>query len=250
MTGGLAPIGPRIDDVYRATYARTLERGRRYYERYPGDRERVLALREHLQAHDVRLPSGDRLTARRAAAARRHAGDERRRRGPALHPRAARRLARLPPRRRSGARLRAQPALRRAPGGVLGRRRRDAVGGAAAAALRLRGRARALLRRARLPVDVRGLRRAGPAARGRRDPRRARVAAPLRPRSPGAPTRCRWPPPSTPRTCTSSARSPRRRAAHIRGLRPWLTNEHEHNGLRADGARILGHLIDLARGRA
>ena len=35
VTGGLAPIGPRIDDVYRATYARTLERCRRYYERYP-----------------------------------------------------------------------------------------------------------------------------------------------------------------------------------------------------------------------
>jgi hypothetical protein len=39
-------------------------------------------------------------------------------------------------------------------------------------------------------------------------------------------------------------------AAQIRGLRPWLTNEYEHNGLRADGARVLGHLIDLARGRA
>ena len=39
-------------------------------------------------------------------------------------------------------------------------------------------------------------------------------------------------------------------AAHIRGLRPWLTNEYEHNALRADGARVLGQLIDLARGRA
>ena len=39
-------------------------------------------------------------------------------------------------------------------------------------------------------------------------------------------------------------------AGHIRGLRPWLTNEYEHNALRADGARVLGHLIDLARGRA
>jgi hypothetical protein len=39
-------------------------------------------------------------------------------------------------------------------------------------------------------------------------------------------------------------------AAHIRGLRPWITNEYEHNGLRADGERILGRLIDLARGRA
>jgi alpha-N-acetylglucosamine transferase len=39
-------------------------------------------------------------------------------------------------------------------------------------------------------------------------------------------------------------------AATVRGLRPWVTNEYEHNGLRADGNRILGHLIDLVRGRA
>jgi len=37
-------------------------------------------------------------------------------------------------------------------------------------------------------------------------------------------------------------------AALIRGLRPWITNEHEHNGLRADGEKILGHLIGLVRG--
>src|SRR5215218_10879051 len=49
VTGGLAPIGPRIDDIYRATYARTVERCRRYYERYPGDRERVRALRAQLE---------------------------------------------------------------------------------------------------------------------------------------------------------------------------------------------------------
>ena len=39
-------------------------------------------------------------------------------------------------------------------------------------------------------------------------------------------------------------------AVAIRGLRPWITNEYEHNGLRADGERILGRLIDLVRGRA
>ena len=39
-------------------------------------------------------------------------------------------------------------------------------------------------------------------------------------------------------------------AALIGGLRPWLTNAYEHNGLRADGERILGRLIDLARGPA
>jgi hypothetical protein len=39
-------------------------------------------------------------------------------------------------------------------------------------------------------------------------------------------------------------------AGRIRGLRPWVTSEYDHNGLRADGARVLGRLIDLARGRA
>jgi pimeloyl-ACP methyl ester carboxylesterase len=65
VTGGIPPLGGRIDDVYRATYARTLERNRRYYERYPGDRARVRALHERLEAEDVRLPGGDRLTGRR-----------------------------------------------------------------------------------------------------------------------------------------------------------------------------------------
>jgi len=39
-------------------------------------------------------------------------------------------------------------------------------------------------------------------------------------------------------------------AATIRGLRPWITNEYEHNALRADGERVLGRLIDLVRGQA
>jgi hypothetical protein len=36
-------------------------------------------------------------------------------------------------------------------------------------------------------------------------------------------------------------------AREVRGLRLWLTNEYDHDGLRADGERILGRLIDLAR---
>ena len=39
-------------------------------------------------------------------------------------------------------------------------------------------------------------------------------------------------------------------AGLTRGLRPWVTNEYEHNGIRADGDRVLGRLLDLARGRA
>ena len=38
--------------------------------------------------------------------------------------------------------------------------------------------------------------------------------------------------------------------AVVPGLHGWLTNEYDHNGLRADGGRILDRLIDLARGRA
>jgi hypothetical protein len=38
-------------------------------------------------------------------------------------------------------------------------------------------------------------------------------------------------------------------AGRIRGLRVWLTNEYLHNGLRADGERILRRLLDLTRGR-
>jgi pimeloyl-ACP methyl ester carboxylesterase len=37
-------------------------------------------------------------------------------------------------------------------------------------------------------------------------------------------------------------------AEHLSGVKPWVTNEYEHNGLRADGYRVLDRLISLARG--
>ena len=61
-TGGVPGIGTPVDEVYRATYKRTIERNRRYFERFPDDRER---LRELIALLDVPLPNGDRLTARR-----------------------------------------------------------------------------------------------------------------------------------------------------------------------------------------
>ena len=65
IAGGLPPLDRHPDDVYRATYERMLDRNRRYYERYPQDQGRVLAILERLENEDVRLPSGDRLTTRR-----------------------------------------------------------------------------------------------------------------------------------------------------------------------------------------
>jgi len=64
LTGGLPPVGRHPDEVYRATYARTLQRCRRYYERYPADRERVRRLHAWLDEENVILPGGDRLTPR------------------------------------------------------------------------------------------------------------------------------------------------------------------------------------------
>jgi hypothetical protein len=34
----------------------------------------------------------------------------------------------------------------------------------------------------------------------------------------------------------------------IRGLKLWVTNEYEHNGLRADGERVLGQLLAMLAG--
>jgi hypothetical protein len=36
-------------------------------------------------------------------------------------------------------------------------------------------------------------------------------------------------------------------AGRIRGLRPWLTNEFEHDGLSVEGRRVLDRLIGLVR---
>jgi pimeloyl-ACP methyl ester carboxylesterase len=65
VTGGLPPLDRHPDDVYRATYERLLAKNQAFYRRYPQDRGRVLAILEGLRSEDVRLPGGDQLTERR-----------------------------------------------------------------------------------------------------------------------------------------------------------------------------------------
>ena len=65
ITGGLSPIGRQPDDIYTATYKRVIQKNVAYFERYPGDRQRVKDILNRLEAEDIRLPNGDRLTARR-----------------------------------------------------------------------------------------------------------------------------------------------------------------------------------------
>lgn len=64
FTGGLPPVGRHPDEVYAATYATLRERNARYYRRYPADRERVRALHEQLDGKGVLLPGGRPLTVR------------------------------------------------------------------------------------------------------------------------------------------------------------------------------------------
>jgi pimeloyl-ACP methyl ester carboxylesterase len=249
FTGGLPPIGRAVDDVYRATYERVLERNRRYYERYPGDRERVLDLRRRIDAGEVVLPSGDRLTGRRFRQIGHHLGM-----GPGaehLHY-----LLELPadspaflldvdadgqfPRNPIYAAIHEACY---ADGGTTGwsaeRLLPEAYHGDASlftgehvypwmfedySALRPLREAAGILAGVEWPrlYDLDVLRR-------NEVPAAAAVYA---------------------EDMYVERAFSEETAAEVRGLRAWVTNEYEHDGLRADGGRILGRLIDLARGRA
>ncbi|MGH8895339.1 MAG: alpha/beta fold hydrolase [Actinomycetes bacterium] len=62
VTGGLPSLDRPADDVYGATAVRVRDRWARMVERYPQDAERFDAIADHLDRHDVRLPSGDPFT--------------------------------------------------------------------------------------------------------------------------------------------------------------------------------------------
>ena len=58
-------IRPSADDVYRQTYPRVEAKTAQYYQRYPHDVALVGAIADFIDANDVRLPDGDRLSVRR-----------------------------------------------------------------------------------------------------------------------------------------------------------------------------------------
>lgn len=65
VTGGLAGIDADADEVYRRTYPRAAAKTARFYARYPHAAGRIARVADMLDAHDVRLADGDRLTTRR-----------------------------------------------------------------------------------------------------------------------------------------------------------------------------------------
>jgi pimeloyl-ACP methyl ester carboxylesterase len=249
FTGGLPPVGPRIDDVYRATYARVIERSRRYYARYPEDRARVLEIVARVESEDVRLPSGDRLSARRfrqlGGLLGMSDGAE------ALHY-----IVELPfgsPAFLHG--VEQANTWARNPIYAVLHEASWADGGATRwAAERLLpgeyeeqpelltgehvqpwmfeeiGALAPLREAADLLAEHEWPRLYDPDRLAVNDvPAAAAIYA---------------------EDMYVERRLSEETAALVPGLRPWLTNEYEHNGLRADGERILRRLVDLARGRA
>ncbi|MEO7104890.1 MAG: alpha/beta fold hydrolase [Rhodoferax sp.] len=65
ITGGIPSLTRPTDDVYRATYRRVVDKNRLYYQRYPADVAHVRKIVNHLLKHVVRLPGGGDLTAQR-----------------------------------------------------------------------------------------------------------------------------------------------------------------------------------------
>jgi len=62
ITGGLPGLDVSADDVYRATYPLVAQKNAEHYARYPGDVQQAKDIARRLAADDVRRPDGARLT--------------------------------------------------------------------------------------------------------------------------------------------------------------------------------------------
>ncbi|MFI2376844.1 alpha/beta fold hydrolase [Streptomyces sp. NPDC018964] len=62
ITGGLPSLDAHADDVYRAAYPRVERKVAAHYARYPQDVERARRIADHLLTHEVVLPNGYRFT--------------------------------------------------------------------------------------------------------------------------------------------------------------------------------------------
>ncbi len=248
FTGGLPPVGRPVDEVYAATYSTQLERNRRYYARFPGDRDRVRALLDLCEAGEVRLPNGDVMT----AAWFRQVGS-----GLGMSDGAANLhylLERDP----------GSPAFRHDLAAALPFGGRNPLYAAVHEACYADGGATRWSAQRVMPAEF------------REDPTlltgehvfpSSFTDSELAPLAEAADLLAEheWPrlyDADALRSCDVPAaaaiyaedayvdrRFSEETAALVPTLRPWVTNELEHNGLRADGARVLDRLFGLARGR-
>ncbi len=248
ITGGLSPIGRPVDDIYGVTYRRVIERNQRYFERYPDDRRRVGEILRRLEEENVLLPSGDPLTARRFRQLGLWLGDSA---GfELLH-----HVIELP--------FGSLAFLHDSEAGV--RFSRNPIYATLHESSYADGVATRWSAERLLPDEI-----------GERGYFTAEHVFPwmwedyggLRPQRAAAAVLAEHPWPAlydadqlrrneVPVAATIYVNDlyvdrdfAEETAGTIRGLRAWQTDEFEHNGLRADGDRVLGRLIDLVRARA
>lgn len=248
ITGGVAPVARPPDEIYSATFQRVLARCHRFYERYPEDRRRVLELHDRIASEDIRLPNGDRLTWGRFrqvgsmlgmsdGAERLHYLIEL----PADSPAFMHDLERELPFARNplyaivheacyadGAATRwsaerVMPSDYDSPEMLTGEHVFSWMFREFGALTPLEKAAEILAEYEWPPLYDADVLRANEV------PSAAMIYL---------------------EDMYVESRFAIETASIIKGMRPWITNEYEHNALRADGARVLSRLIDLARGRA
>jgi pimeloyl-ACP methyl ester carboxylesterase len=249
ITGGVPPVGRHPDEVYATTWSRMRGRTRHYYQRYPADRDRVRALYEQLESTDLRLPAGDRMTGRRLRTLGQVLGMSD---GPErLHY-----LLELPPTSR---------AFRHDVQNAVGFAR-NPLYAVVQEACYADGHPTRWSAQRTMPADFADdvtlffgehlfpwtfedhgeLRQLAPVAQmlAEHDWPRLYDADVLRRNEVPVAAAVYIDDPYV--DCAFSLET----AELVRGMRVWQTNEYLHNGLRADGGRILGRLMDLAAGRA
>jgi hypothetical protein len=237
-----------VDDVYRATYQRMAERNREYFERYPDDRRRVRDIVAELEAEDVRLPNGDRLTSRRFL----QVGNAL---GMSDGPERVHQVIELPLRSRAflhdiepGLGFARNPiyatiheacyadggATRWSADRLLPEEFREELWFTGEHIFRWMWEDYGALRSHRAAADI----------LSEHDwPRLYDPEQLARNEVPSSAT-IYVDDPYVDRAFAEET------ARQIRGMRPWITNEYLHNGLRAGGEHLLGRLIDLIKGRA
>jgi pimeloyl-ACP methyl ester carboxylesterase len=249
ITAGLPPLRRPTEDVYRVTYDILRDRLEHFYALYPDDRARMRRIVEHVEANDVRAPSGDRVTANRV----RHLGNVL---GMSYGAEHLHYVLERPV---------DSPGFLHAVDDPMGFAR-NPVYAVVHEACYADGGVTAWASDRVTPDDFRD------------DPTLlwGEMLYPwvfeeygaLRPLRDAAELLARheWPPLYDPEVLAANEVPaaaaiwvrdmyvPRvfseETVPRIKGLRPWITNEYEHDALRTDGGRVLGRLFDLVRGRA
>jgi pimeloyl-ACP methyl ester carboxylesterase len=263
IAGGLPSLDASADDVYRETYPLVARKNAEHYARYPEDAQRAKEIARRLAAGDVRLPSGAPLTVEVFQALGRMLGSSTG--SHALHyliedPFAGGELS-------DDFLYQVQAHLTFAPGPLYALLQEACYGGASAtawAAQRVRAEFPGFDAAAALDTEA-PLLFTGEMIYPwmlENDP----VLAPLADAADLLARRDSWPAlydagrlgacevPVAAAVYYDDMYVPRefsvRTARAIRSLRPWITNEYEHDGLRVSNGKVLDRLIAMVRGNA